>query len=610
MLDDASYNNDGSATVGTVTFTSPNLTWVGRVPATGSVTITYSVTVTNPDTGNSILASILSSTSTGSNCPAASTDPRCASTVTVSALLIVNTANVSTTTPGGVVVFTATFTNTGQTPYTGITISTSGSDVFDDTFSNGNQTASSGTLSVSSAGVTWTGDIGVGGVVTITGSVTVKNPDPGNKVIAPTFVTAAPGSNCPSGGTDPRCGVRVLVLIPALTITKTASVSTTTPGSVVGYTITINNTGQTAYTGATVTDTFKLLDDAAYGDDASATIGAVSYVSPVLTWTGTLAPGQIAVVTYTVTVDNPDTGQNLLINTVDSAAIGSSCQPASSNAGCEVAVPVLTPALTITKTADHATATPGTKVSYTIAVANTGQASYTGATVTDSLAGVLADAAYGNDASATSGAVSYAAPVLTWTGDLAADATATITYTVTIANPDTGGRVLTNTATSTVPGSTCPPASPAEACTATISVIAGSLSITAPASTVLGSAAPGNNLRASLGNVQVIDNRGFGANWTATVSTSAFTTGAGTEPETIPPADASYTIISALAQHTGSATFTFVPLIDLAATPQAVASATNVGGNTTATWNPRITVRIPAGAVAGTYTATITHSVS
>ena len=33
-------------------------------------------------------------------------------------------------------------------------------------------------------------------------------------------------------------------------------------------------------------------------------------------------------------------------------------------------------------------------------------------------------------------------------------------------------------------------------------------------------------------------------------------------------------------------------------------------GNTTATWNPLINIHIPATAIGGTYTATMTHSVS
>jgi hypothetical protein len=58
-------------------------------------------------------------------------------------------------------------------------------------------------------------------------------------------------------------------------------------------------------------------------------------------------------------------------------------------------------------------------VGYTITVTDSGQTPYTGATVTDSLSGVLGDAAYNGDAAATAGTVSYASPVLTWTGNLA-----------------------------------------------------------------------------------------------------------------------------------------------------------------------------------------------
>ncbi len=104
---------------------------------------------------------------------------------------------------------------------------------------------------------------------------------------------------------------------------------------------------------------------------------------------------------------------------------------------------VLTPALTIvagaaTTSGSDAVATPGGVVSYTVTVTNTGQVPYTGAGFTDPLAGVLDDATYNNNAAATAGTVSYAAPDLTWAGDLAPGASAVITYTVTVNNPDTG----------------------------------------------------------------------------------------------------------------------------------------------------------------------------
>ena len=70
-----------------------------------------------------------------------------------------------------------------------------------------------------------------------------------------------------------------------------------------------------------------------------------------------------------------------------------------------------------------------------------------------------------------------------------------------------------------------------------------------------GSAPPGGTLGSSLGTVQVTDDRGFGADWTATVSSTGFATGTGTQAETIPAADAQY-LIAALAEAIGPASFT------------------------------------------------------
>jgi hypothetical protein len=59
----------------------------------------------------------------------------------------------------------------------------------------------------------------------------------------------------------------------------------------------------------------------------------------------------------------------------------------------------------------------------------------------------------------------------------------------------------------------------------------------------------------------------------------------------------------------GTATVTGINLASMA-TQSTVETATAVSGDNTATWNPTIVVTVPAGAVAGTYSATITHSVS
>jgi hypothetical protein len=48
----------------------------------------------------------------------------------------------------------------------------------------------------------------------------------------------------------------------------------------------------------------------------------------------------------------------------------------------------------------------------------------------------------------------------------------------------------------------------------------------------------------------------------------------------------------------------------LSGDPQPIVSATNVGGTTSATWDPLIDVSVPPTAIVGQYTATIVHSVS
>ena len=192
------------------------------------------------------------------------------------------------------------------------------------------------------------------------------------------------------------------VLTPGLSITNTPSTSTPQPGTVIGYTLTITNTGQTAYTGISVAESFvQMFDDAAYNGDAAATGGTLSYTSPVLTWTGSLAAGATATITFSVTVNNPDTGDKLVIITATSAAPGSACPPGTTATPCRSTVPVLTPALNIVATAGATSAVPGTTVPYTVTITNTGQTPYAGITVTDSLSGLLDDAAYNGDAAAT-----------------------------------------------------------------------------------------------------------------------------------------------------------------------------------------------------------------
>ena len=97
------------------------------------------------------------------------------------------------------------------------------------------------------------------------------------------------------------------------------------------------------------------------------------------------------------------------------------------------------------------------------------------------------------------------------------------------------------------------------------------------------------------------------ATWTATVSSTSFLTGGGTAAETIPAADATYT--TGVATTTGVLVATPTPIVTLSGTAQTVVSGAGVGDNSAA-WNPTIAIAVPAAAVTGLYTGTVTHSVA
>jgi hypothetical protein len=161
-----------------------------------------------------------------------------------------------------------------------------------------------------------------------------------------------------------------------------------------------------------------------------------------------------------------------------------------------------------------------------------------------------------------------------------------------------------------LPGAAPAGASTTGSTTATFSIVSGSLAISVPALADLGSVPSGATvISALLGNVQVVDARASSSgSWTATVSSTSFITGGGSPAETVPASAVTYDPGQAIAS-TGTGTFTQGTPGALG-TPRTAFSASSEVGSTSVTWDPQITVQIPAAAVAGTYTGTITHSVA
>ena len=149
---------------------------------------------------------------------------------------------------------------------------------------------------------------------------------------------------------------------------------------------------------------------------------------------------------------------------------------------------------------------------------------------------------------------------------------------------------------------------PASAATpATFTLVAGALSISAPTASVpLGSqvASPvPTTITGSLGVVTVTDQRGGATSWTASVIATAFTPPAG-------PADPASSVSYGTGTITVSATVVATPVAasDLTGVSPVVTGAST--GISTASWNPTISVVVPANFAPGIYSATITHSVA
>jgi uncharacterized repeat protein (TIGR01451 family)/fimbrial isopeptide formation D2 family protein len=355
--------------------------------------------------------------------------------------------------PGEVATYTIEVTNTGNFNYTGAVPASIDDDltaVLDDARFNDDATATAGEVSFSEPTLHWEGSLAIGDTVTITFTVTVNDPASGDGVLT-NSVTGPPGeSNC-EVGSEPDC--TTIVPIRALLIDKVADPDgPVLRGGTVTYTVTVENIGGVDYTDdhlASITDDLtEVLDDATYNDDAATDVGTVSFSEPTLSWEGPLAVGEVATITYSVTVPVEATGDDVLVNNVTG--------PPEGNCSCSIETPVQS--MEVAKTSDTTEVEGGDVITYTVTATNTGQAAYTRAgpaSFDDDMTDVLDDAAFNDDASASAGGVSFAAPTLTWSGPLPVGETVTVTYSVTVSEAGAGNGEILNVVTSESPGSMC-----------------------------------------------------------------------------------------------------------------------------------------------------------
>ncbi|MFF3089657.1 hypothetical protein ACFVRB_32140 [Streptomyces nojiriensis] len=116
-------------------------------------------------------------------------------------------------------------------------------------------------------------------------------------------------------------------VVPAYTLAKSAwPEGPVNEGNTITYRLTVRNTGTVAANGDFTDDLGDVLDDAAFVPGSlTSTTGSAALAGNTLTWTGTLAPGNTATVTYKVKVNSPDTGDRSLVNYAAPTAPGGTC---------------------------------------------------------------------------------------------------------------------------------------------------------------------------------------------------------------------------------------------------------------------------------------------
>ena len=474
----AVYNADVVASSGDVQVSGSTLTWTGELAPGADVVITYSVTVDADAGGETIRNSVageatprLPEDPSDPDSPTTPGTPIVPPTVTTehpvnepgfSFAKSVDPTSGSAVDPGQVLTYTLTGTNTGQTGLNQVDIVDDVSTLLEYATYNGDAEAdidgaAAASPTLDDGELSWTGALAVGQSVVVTFSVTV-GPDAVGRLLE----NSATGTATPPGGiplTPPPGTTTNPVNVPGFSVSKSADPQTGTavdPGSVITYTVTGINTGETALDPVRITDDLSdVLAHAVYNADAVATIGGELVTAPQvddgeLSWIGALEVGQDVTITYSVTVDG-DAGGDVLENRATGNATPPGGVPPIDTPPAITEHPVNQPGFEVAKSADPSSGSrvdPGSVITYTVVGRNTGETVLDEVTITDDLSGVSDHAVYNDDAAATVAGEPVSAPALVdgglrWTGTLAVGERVTLTYSVTVAG-DAGGTVLTN----------------------------------------------------------------------------------------------------------------------------------------------------------------------
>jgi uncharacterized repeat protein (TIGR01451 family) len=366
-------------------------------------------------------------------------------------LQITNTDGQTTAVPGSAITYTIVVTNAGPSGVNGATVA----DALPATLTGVSYTATqsggaSGFSNTGNGSINDSVNLPVGAAITYVVHATVSSSATGSvantaSVTATADVTDTNAANNSATDTD------TLTPQADLQITNTDGQTAAVPGTAISYTIVVTNAGPNSVTGASVVDTLPAtLTGATY--TATQTGGATGYTASgagSLAETVNLPLGSTITYVVQATLSASATGtlSNMAIVS-DPAGVTDTNMANNSVTDSDTLAPQAD--LQITNSDGQTSAAPGSAITYTIVVTNTGPSRVTGATVADSLPAALTNVTY--TATQTGGATGYTA---NGSGNLAdtvnLPAGSTITYQVhsTLSAGATG--TLANTASVTAP---------------------------------------------------------------------------------------------------------------------------------------------------------------
>ncbi len=357
-----------------------------------------------------------------------------------------------TPSPGDILRYTITVTNSGPGAATNLVVS--------DPITDGNLALVVGSVAAGGGGVVVVGNTagdtsvrvdfatfaGGGNSAVITYDVQVANPVAAGVSTLVNWASAdcdqllPEPSNDPATPADDDPTVVPLDAVPDIAVGKDDGVTEARPGDTLTYTITVSNVGNQNATGVVLTDTIPVGTSFVSASDGGTQAGGT------VTWPAfDLAAGASVQRTLVVLVDDPaPAGQASLDNTAHAADDGANGQdPDPTNNDATDSDVLIHADLAVTKTDSPDPVRAGEQVTYTLTVVNNGPSAEPDAVVVDTLP---ADFVFAS-AVPSQGSCSAAGGVVTCTlGALAAGGTATVTVVCDVPSGTPAG-TYTNTVT-------------------------------------------------------------------------------------------------------------------------------------------------------------------